>query len=55
MRKIVDYQILVKFSPVGMEAEVKLAISRGWEPLGGPVLTDQNALMQAVAKYELYE
>jgi hypothetical protein len=50
MKKIIDYK-LIATSGSRLAGSVKSAISRGWEPLGGPCLQG-GLLCQAVVKYD---
>jgi len=52
MERVVDYQVLSAASDTELVALVKRFISQGWEPLGGPVLIQDQEnvgkLLQAI-------
>ena len=43
--KIVDYDVISTYL-------VQKSIEEGWQPFGSPFVTNNNAAMQAIVKYE---
>ena len=51
MDTITDYKIIVASTAEALSEMVDAELEDGWQPLGGPSVSRNNNLMQAVVKY----